>query len=211
MILYLIRLFKPMPNQHMTPKRQTFNFKLKHKGLFPLFVLACLLAVTLYDAIFDGFHLQHQHYFAAGLFILCLVVYFIKSDVYIICIITTLILFLFNLVVFTKGFYLFKLRISLLQINFQPHALILLVLTIALYRKQVYEFIQFMFNAKLSPEEKAKQESIAYAQGVVKFKEQYKRYSTEQLTSIVQENTFVPKAVEAARLILEERSKFNNF
>lgn len=196
-----------MPNQHMTPKLQTFNFKLKHKGLFPLFALACLLAVTLYDAIFTGFQLQQQHYFAAGLFVLCLIVYFIKREVYIICIITTLILFLFNLVVFTKGFYLFKLRISLLQLNFQPHALLLLVLTIALYRKQVYEFIQFMFNSKLSPEEKEKQESLAYAKGFVKFKEQYARYSTDQLTLIVQENTFVPEAVEAARRILEERSK----
>lgn len=183
------------------------NSKLKHKGLFPLFVLASLLAVALYDAIFNGFHLQHQHYFAAGSFVLCLVVYFIKKEVYVICVITTLILFLFNLVLFTKGFYLFKLRISLLQLNFQPHALILLVLTIALYSKQVYDFIQFMFNSKLSPEEKAKQESLAYVRGVVKFKEQYARYSTEQLTSIVQENTFVPEAVEAARRILEERSK----
>ncbi len=137
------------------------NSKLKHKGLFPLFVLASLLAVALYDAIFNGFHLQHQHYFAAGSFVLCLVVYFIKKEVYVICVITTLILFLFNLVLFTKGFYLFKLRISLLQLNFQPHALILLVLTIALYSKQVYDFIQFMFNSKLSPEEKAKQESLA--------------------------------------------------
>lgn len=195
-----------MPNQHMTPKLQTFNFKLKHKGLFPLFALACLLAVTLYDAIFTGFQLQQQHYFAAGLFVLCLIVYFIKREVYIICIITTLILFLFNLVVFTKGFYLFKLRISLLQLNFQPHALLLLVLTIALYRKQVYEFIQFMFNSKLSPEEKEKQESLAYAKGFVKFKEQYARYSTDQLTLIVQENTFVPEAVEAARQLLEARS-----
>ena len=189
----------------MISKLQPFNFTLKHKGLFPLFVLACLLAVTLYDAIVNGFHLLQQHYFAAGLFVLCLIVYFIKRDVYIICIITTLILFLFNLVVFTKGFYLFKLRISLLQLNFQPHALILLVLTIALYGKQVYEFIQFMFNSKLSPEEKEKQESLAYARGVVKFKEQYARYSTEQLILIVQENTFVPEAVEAARRILEER------
>ncbi|MBK8344344.1 MAG: hypothetical protein IPL12_14130 [Bacteroidetes bacterium] len=64
-----------------------------------------------------------------------------------------------------------------------------------------------MFNSKLSPEEKAKQESLAYASGVVKFKEQYARYSTVQLTLIVQENTFVPEAVEAARRILEERSK----
>lgn len=147
---------------------KSFNSTLKHKGLFPLFALACLLAVTLYDAIFTGFQLQQQHYFAAGLFVLCLIVYFIKIEVYIICIITTLILFLFNLVVFTKGFYLFKLRISLLQLNFQPHALLLLVLTIALYRKQVYEFIQFMFNSKLSPEEKEKQESLAYARGCCK-------------------------------------------
>lgn len=189
------------------PNLKLYKINLKHKGLFPLFVLACLLAVTFYDAIFTGFQLQQQHYFAAGLFVLCLIVYFIKREVYIICIITTLILFLFNLVVFTKGFYLFKFRISLLQLNFQPHAFILLVLTIALYRKQVYEFIQFMFNSKLSPEEKEKQESLAYARGVVKFKEQYARYSTDQLTLIVQENTFVPEAVEAARRILEERSK----
>lgn len=190
-------------------KMKLFNSNLKHKGLLPLFVLACLLSITLFDAFFNGFQMLQQHYFAAGLLVLCLVVYFIKKEVYVFCIITTLVLFLFNLVVFTQGIYLFKLRISLLQLNFQPHAIVLLVLTIVLYRKLVYEFIQFMFNSKLSPEEKEKQASIAYAQGVVKFKEQYKRYSTEQLTSIVQENTFVPEAVEAARRLLEARSGGN--
>ncbi|HRG87962.1 MAG TPA: hypothetical protein PLW44_03015 [Chitinophagales bacterium] len=100
-------------------------------------------------------------------------------------------------------------RFSVFKIaaTIQVGGLILIGVTYWLNKESANTFIvgSFQHLFDITPERVQAMDKERYKNSVSGYKQRYQEYTSEQLTLILQENRYVPEALEAARQLLEER------
>lgn len=179
----------------------------KHKYLLPLLWLTMFIVITIIKGFSRNFFYITETYLAFSAIALLFICYLLIRKVYQYLLAAVIVAGLFNFLVFTISVYTYRLRLGGLNLVFQPHAMIALNIYVAVYWKQIQLFVANLFGNILTEEDKIAYQKRVYRENLLKFKERYANYSDETLTTIVEENKFVPEAVEAAKKILQERMK----
>jgi hypothetical protein len=182
--------------------------------LTPLLVLT-LFSVGIIVAAFNGvvvvsgkqypFSLSLKHYLAFVSIAVNFICYFFFRSIYKYALLITIVVGLFNLINFTAVEHFIGLRIGKISVSFQPTAFLGGLLAYFLNFNRVNSYLIDLIAVKRTPEEQEKFEKKVFAEGVEKFRNTYRHYSSEALTEIVEAKKFVPEALEAARQILEDR------
>ena len=197
--------------------KQIFKVIKRHKQLLPLLVLTayCIYVVI---AAFRGtavslgeaydFELQTKHYLAFGAVAINFLTYFFSRKFYVYTFGLTLVIAIFNLVLFSAFETTYNFRAALnsinLEIGFPPAVWLAALLAYIINFNRINKyFITNLF--KKTPEEAERYEKELFVEQTEKFKERYKHHSTEDLNEIVTTNKLVPPAIEAAHQLLNER------
>jgi hypothetical protein len=185
------------------------NWFTRHKYLLPLFWLTLFIVITVIKGFSRNFYYITENHLAFSAITFLFICYFLMNKIYPYLLAAVIIAGLFNLLVFTISVYTYRLRLGGLNLVFQPHAMIALNIYIAVYWKQIQSFVSKLLGNILTEEDKLAYQKHVYKENYLKFKERYANYTDERLTTIVEENKFVPEAVEAAKKILDERMAIN--
>jgi hypothetical protein len=118
----------------------------------------------------------------------------------------TLLLSLFNLVVFLPSVVSIGLSFDEIHIGLNPFALPLLIAYYFLNRSVVHAFIRKYLLPAPAPAALARQQR----ESIDQFKQTFKRKSDENLQQILADNKLVPNALVAARELLKERVTLPN-
>lgn len=156
------------------------------------------------------FALSTKHYIAFGAVTLNFLAYFLLRNLYKYILGLTVVIGLFNVIVFSVFETTQSFSLNSLKISFQPSAFLAGLLAYILNFKKVNNFILDNFRTVQTPEEQDKFEKVIFDEETQKFKERYKSYSNEDLTEIITEKRYVSGAIEAARQLLDERNLTDN-
>jgi hypothetical protein len=191
---------------------------IKYRLLIPLGIISILCLQTIYKYLFKtqeylgltfDYYLSTKHYISFGVVALNWLVFFIYRPAFKFIFGATLIVGLCNLLNYTittqwvtEKFYKGDRSI---EFTFQPISLYLIILTYIICFQTVNRIMAKPF--KLKPEEASKHKLKMQQTEINRFKERYSSYSDESLQTILEEKKYMSEALEAARLILDERIK----
>lgn len=181
---------------------------LKYKMLLPLLLLTGFCGLTIVTSVRStvemggieyGFILTEKHYGAFLAIALCLFAFFAFRRHFKYVFSITLLLGLFCIINFTPLDRQWTLGLGSLEISFQPTALFIGLLTLALNLTKLVGYIDS------KPEISSMGRQNRFNEDVVKFKLKYMHYSTNDLIELASDQRFTSAAIEAARQIIDER------
>lgn len=182
----------------------------KYKQLIPILVLLCFCIFTIVtffnDKIVNNEEqllLNLKHYAGFSFVIICIISFFKFRHFYKYALSFTLLLGLVNFVNFTPSIRTFFVRFGSLEIGFQPTSFLVIILGYIINFTQANKFI--IRQIQSSSSENQTFEKGINLNKVDTFKDRYKECSDNKLQQILNENEFVPEALEAARILLKHR------
>ncbi len=182
----------------------------QHRQLLPLLLLTGFCIEAINEALLNYSLLTIKNYIAFGVIALNFLTYSLLRRFYKYTLAVTIIVGLFNLIVFSAVEWTTSISFNSLEVSFQPQAFLAGLLAYLINFKRVNNFLLDNIGTKQTPEERENYEKAIFAEETEKFKERYKNYSNETLTEIITENKYVPGALEAARQLLHERRPKEN-
>lgn len=172
-----------------------------HRQLLPLVLLAGFCVEAIVKASLHTSMLTTKHYLGFGALVVNLLTYVVLRKYYKYTLLLTLVAGLFNLLCFSAGQWGMSLSVNKFGISLQPQAFFAALLAYLINVKRVNEYLL----TKHTSEDRELKAQEVFSDGVEKFKDRYRSYSTEALAEIVAANKYVPQALEAARQLLNER------
>jgi signal transduction histidine kinase len=167
------------------------------------FSFTIIICASCFLTLFSTAIIPTSTYIGYGVCLLLLFLFFIQLRIYRYTLGITLIAGTINLVSFTASTMVLGLGVSSkalsssIGIGLQPLSFLLLLGFVALYKTE----LAAMFSN--SPQNKATTASVSSEIDI--FKQRFSNKSTEELERIAADNERKPEAVEAAKLLLEER------
>lgn len=149
------------------------------------------------------FLLTIKHYLGFVVLAINFLTYFFARKYYKIVLGLTLFFGLFNLVNFTISQITTSIKIGGLTIGCQPYIFIIMIITYILNRESVNGLLSNYINP--TPEKMAQMQQKYEQETIQKFVEKYQSYSEQQLETILTDKQYIPEAIEASRIVLEER------
>lgn len=187
----------------------------QYRQLIPLLLLTYYSITAIFSSlngkvVIDGesyeYGLNLSNYLAFGFIIINWGTYFLNRKIYKYTFAITIILGLFNIISFDVSETIVSLSLnSLSTIRFQPQAFLAGLVAYIVNFKRVNNFLLDSIGLKKTPEELEQYEKAVFANGVLKFKENYSERSVEDLTEIINSKKHLPEAIEAAKQLINER------
>jgi hypothetical protein len=182
--------------------------QVRNLGLLMLLLLLCiytalasLFAWTEADGSYTTISLTSAHYIGFIAVASCFVSYLWLHSYLRYILGITLLLSLFNLVVFLPSVVSISLFFGEVGVRINPIALLLLIAYYFLNRSAVHVFIRKYLVPAPAPAVLARQRR----ENIDQFKQTFERKSNESLQQMLADNKLVPNALTAARELLEER------
>lgn len=183
----------------------------KYRQLIPLLLLTILTMVTLTTFVIGEFNynidnrfsLTFKHYLGFATIIISYLTYFYSQKHFTLIIGITLLLGLFNLIIFNASQIITYIRIGSLEIGCQPYIFIICLVSYILNRKSVNNLLGEFFRP--TPEQIIQRQEKYETETIQKFINKYQSYSNEQLENILTDKRYVSEAIEASKRILEQR------
>ncbi len=163
--------------------------------------LVSLFAWTEVDGSYTTISLNIAHYIGFIAVASCVVSYLWLRPYFRYALGITLLLSLFNLVVFLPITLSMGLSFGDISIGLNPFALVLLIAYYFLNRSAVHTFIRKYVLPAPTPAVRARQ----HRESIDQFKETFARKSSESLQQMLTDNKLVSNALVAARELLQER------
>ena len=179
------------------------------RQLLPLLLLTFFCIQAIIEMLPNYSLITTKNYIGFGIVTLNYLTYTLFRKFYKYTLGVTIILGLFNLIVFTVGEWTISFYAYNSEISFQSQSFLAGLLVYIINFKRINNSIIDNLAAKQTPEEQEKYERARFTEGVEKFKEKYASYPVETLTEILTANKYSPEALEAARQLLNVRQNAN--
>jgi hypothetical protein len=157
------------------------------------------------------FTLTTKHYIAFAVIAVNFLTYFFLRPVYKYTLALTIATGLFNLMLFTAlnttTRSTFNLNGFTLTFTFQPSVFLAGLIAYVINFKRVNNYLLLQIKSLRTTEEQQKSKMAMFAERTDKFKRRYEKYPDDTLLQIINENKFVPEAIEAAQQLLNERGE----
>jgi hypothetical protein len=195
-------------------KEKLFSVFKQHRQILPLLLLTgyCIDAVVtsirgtvvMAGEAYD-YELTTKHYIAFGVVAINFLIYFFLRQFYKYTLGLTVLVGLFNLIIFSALETTLGFSLNSLKVGFQPTAFLAGLLAYILNFKRVNSFIIDSIATERTPEEIEKNQQAIFDEETQKYKDLFAEFSNESLTEILTADKYVPAALAAARQILNER------
>lgn len=174
-----------------------------NKQLLPLLILLGGAVVSLTVMATSDVVLVEKHWVGMCLLLLLIVIYYGKRTYFNKALGVVLLLGVLNLIAFTPEVTTYSFGVNSLLITVQGFSFVVLLVYLVLHRERVLQMVGLA-----SSRGDDKQEPVMNWEKVDKLKSRFSERSTEELIKVVQaKGVYGEEAVEAAKLLLEERTK----
>ena len=181
-----------------------------YKQLIPVLVLSgfCIFTVATFfnDKIVNNEEqllLNLKHYAGFSCVIICVISFFKFRHFYKYLLLVTLMLGFANFINFTPSTITNFIGFGSLEIGFQPTSFLAILSGYVINHRRANKFIIRQIQS-LSNENQTFEEELNLNK-IDRFKDRYKEYPDNKLQQILNENEFVPEALEVARIVLKQR------